>query len=76
MQRTGAVGSAMMLLWLCVRFFGAYLPGDAALFGVQTVAALAPLLLLIPRFSTITTASGSIGTPASARRSQTKRGAL
>ena len=48
MQRTGAVGSAMMLLWLCVRFFGAYLPGDAALFGVQTVAALAPLLFLIP----------------------------
>ncbi|MBP5428906.1 MAG: CPBP family intramembrane metalloprotease [Clostridia bacterium] len=48
MQRTGAVGAAMLLLWLCVRFFGAYLPGDAAIFGAQTVAALAPLLFLIP----------------------------
>ena len=46
MQRTGAVGSAMMLLWLCVRFFGAYLPGDAALFGTQIAAAFLPLLLL------------------------------
>ena len=46
MQRTGAVGSAMMLLWLCVRFFGAYLPGDAAVFGTQIAAAFLPLLLL------------------------------
>ena len=76
MQKTGTVGAAMLLLWLIVRFFGSYLPGDAAVFAVQTVAAPAPLLLLIPRFSTITTASDSIGMSASARRSQTKRGAL
>ena len=51
MQKTGAVGAAMTLLWLCVRFLGAYLPGDAALFFVQVVAALAPALLLfaLPR---------------------------
>ena len=48
MQRTGAIGAAMLLLWLCVRFLGAYLPGDAAVFGVQVVAALAPFLLLLP----------------------------
>ena len=48
MQRTGAIGAAMLLLWLCVRFFGAYLPGDAALFGVQILAALLPFLFLLP----------------------------
>ena len=51
MRRTGAVGAAMTLLWLCVRFLGAFLPGDAALFGVQIAAALLPCLLLsaLPR---------------------------
>ena len=48
MQRTGTIGAAMLLLWLIVRFFGAYLPGDAAVFGMQILAALLPLLLLIP----------------------------
>ena len=46
MQKTGAVGAGMLLLWLCVRFFGALLPGDAALFGTQIAAAFLPLLLL------------------------------
>ncbi|MBR4335101.1 MAG: hypothetical protein IKP74_01475, partial [Clostridia bacterium] len=51
MQRTGTVGAAMTLLWLCVRFLGAFLPGDAALFCVQIAAALLPCLLLtaLPR---------------------------
>lgn len=51
MQRTGAVGAAMTLLWLCVRFLGAYLPGDAALFFAQIAAAALPCLLLfaLPR---------------------------
>ncbi len=50
-QRTGAIGAAMMLLWLFVRFLGAYLPGDAAAFGIQILAALIPFLLLfaLPR---------------------------
>ncbi|MBO4283334.1 MAG: CPBP family intramembrane metalloprotease [Clostridia bacterium] len=48
MQKTGTVGAAMLLLWLIVRFFGSYLPGDAAAFGVQILAALLPLLLLLP----------------------------
>ena len=47
MQRTGAVGGAMLLLWLLVRILGAYLPGDAAVFGVQILAALLPALLLL-----------------------------
>lgn len=75
MQRTGAIGAAMLLLWLIVRFSGAYLPGDAAIFGVQTVAALAPLLLLIP-LSREKRGEGTVSLSASARRSQTKRGAL
>ncbi len=51
MQRTGAVGGAMLLLWLLARILGAYLPGDAAVFGVQILAALlpAPLLLVLPK---------------------------
>ena len=48
MQKTGTVGGAMLLLWLLVRILGAYLSGDAAVFGVQILAALLPLLLLIP----------------------------
>lgn len=47
MQRTGAVGGAMLLLWLLARILGAYLPGDAAVFGVQILAALLPALLLL-----------------------------
>ncbi len=47
MQRTGAVGGAMLLLWLLVRILGAYLPGNAAVFGVQILAALLPALLLL-----------------------------
>ena len=41
----------MMLLWLAVRFLGTYLPGNAAAFGIQILAALIPLLLLfaLPR---------------------------
>ena len=46
MQRTGAVGGAMLLLWLLTRILGSYLPGDAAVFGVQILAALLPALLL------------------------------
>ena len=51
MQRTGTVGGAMLLLWLLTRILGAYLPGDAAVFGVQILAALlpAPLLLSLPK---------------------------
>lgn len=48
MQKTGALGAAMLLLYLVVRFFGALLPGVAAEFFVQIFAAIAPLLLLIP----------------------------
>ena len=48
MQRTGTIGAALLLLWLVVRFFGAFLPGDAAVFGVQILAALIPFLLLLP----------------------------
>lgn len=47
MQKTGAVGGAMLLLWLLARILGAYLPGDAAVFGVQILAALLPALLLL-----------------------------
>ena len=47
MQRTGAVGGAMLLLWLLARILGAYLPGDAAVFGIQILAALLPALLLL-----------------------------
>lgn len=48
MQRTGAIGAATLLLWLCVRFLGAYLPGETAFFIVQIIAGTSPLLLLIP----------------------------
>ena len=47
MKRTGTVGGAMLLLWLVVRILGSYLPGDAAAFGVQILAALLPALLLL-----------------------------
>ena len=48
MKKSGTVGAAMLLLWLCVRFFGAFLPGDAALFGAQIAAALLPMIFLLP----------------------------
>ncbi len=48
MKKAGAIGAAMLLLWLCVRFLGAYLPGDAAAFGVQIAAALLPAIVLLP----------------------------
>ena len=48
MQKTGAVGAATVLLYLVARFLGALLPGDFAEFSVQILAALLPLLLLIP----------------------------
>ena len=48
MKKTGTVGAAMLLLWLCVRVLGAYLPWDAAAFGVQIAAALLPMIFLLP----------------------------